>query len=469
MVNHGLAGMARAGAVASIAVLAACGGGNAADTYSVGGTATGLASGSAVVLQLNGAATTTVSANGGFTVGLPLPADVGYSIVVLTQPADQVCNLDSASGKFAGGNVTGITLSCYATFKVLYSFSGGADGFNGAYPTAGLIQASDGAFYGTTQARAITGQNATVFRVTSAGEMTVLYNFPAPTQDYYTVSSLVQGTDGNFYGTTSALHPGTGDSGLGGNAGTVFRVTPSGVFTLLHTFGASPSDGLDPEAELIQATDGNFYGTTFAGGTAGFGTVFRITPTGVETVVYSFPSGPGGPVPLGALLQGADGNFYCIDPTAPGLYRIGTDGTATVFGTFKEPNTPMGRLLQDSSGNIFGVTQGAIGEIYRVTSSGEVSIVYSFAEDLGSISGLRLASDGTFYGTTSYAQSIEFDGRNIPSVNGTLFTVTTAGAGTTLYEFGDSTISPLVQANDGHYYAVGYTDGTYGLGAVIQF
>ena len=74
-----------------------------------------------------------------------------------------------------------------------YSFSGGADGFNGAHPTAGLTQGTDGAFYGTTQARAMNGQNATVFKITSAGEMTILRNFPAPTQDYYTVSSLVQG------------------------------------------------------------------------------------------------------------------------------------------------------------------------------------------------------------------------------------------------------------------------------------
>jgi uncharacterized repeat protein (TIGR03803 family) len=469
MGNRFLSGMARAGSVASIALLAACGGGDSSDVYSVGGTATGLDSGSAVVLQLNGAATTTISANGRFTFSSPLQGNVDYSVTVLTEPAGQVCNLDSASGKFPGSDVTGVTLSCYATFKVLYSFSGGADGRNGAYPTAGLIQGADGAFYGTTQANAATGQNATVFRVTPAGEMTVLYNFPAPTQGYYSVSSLVQGTDGNFYGTTSALHPGTGDSGLGGIYGTVFSVTPSGVFTLLHIFGASQFDGLDPEAELIQANDGNFYGTTVAGGTAAFGTVFRITPTGAETVVFSFPSGPSGPIPLGALLQGADGNFYCIDPTAAGLYRIGTDGTATVFATFKEPNTPVGTLLQDSSGNIFGVAQAAPGEIFQVTSSGEVSAVYSFAEELGTISGLRLASDGSFYGTTSYIPSIEFHGQTFANVNGTLFTVTPAGAETTLYAFGNSTISPLAQASDGHYYAVSEFDGTYGLGAVIQF
>jgi uncharacterized repeat protein (TIGR03803 family) len=468
MGNHFLSGLARAGSLACIALLAACGGGNSSDVYSVGGTATGLASGSAVVLQLNGAATITVSANGRFTFGSPLQGNVDYSVTVLTEPADQVCNLDSASGKFPGADVTGVTLSCYATFKVLYSFSGGADGRNGADPTAGLVQGADGAFYGTTQALAMTGQNATVFKVTSAGDMTVLYNFPAPTQGYYTVSSLVQGTDGNFYGTTSAYH-GTGDSGLGGIYGTVFSVTPSGAFTLLHIFGASQFDGLDPEAALIQATDGSFYGTTAAGGTAAFGTVFRITPSGAETVLYSFPSGLSGPIPLGTLLQGVDGNFYCIDPTASGLYRIGTDGTATVFATFKELTTPVGTLLQDGSGNIFGAAQAATGEIFSVTPSGAISVVYSFAEELGSISGLRLASDASFYGTTSYIPSIEFHGQTFADVAGTVFSVTPAGAGTTLYAFGNSTISPLVRANDGHYYGVSEFDGTYGLGAVIEF
>lgn len=119
MSNYYLSRMAKAAGVGSIAVLAACGGDNSATTYSVGGTATGLADRSLVVLQLNGSATTTVSANGSFIVGPPLPVRVGYSVTVLTQPADQVCNLGSANGKFAGSNVTDMTLSCYATFKVL--------------------------------------------------------------------------------------------------------------------------------------------------------------------------------------------------------------------------------------------------------------------------------------------------------------------------------------------------------------
>ncbi len=114
-------------------------------------------------------------------------------------------------------------------------------------------------------------------------------------------------------------------------------------------------------------------------------------------------------------------------------------------------------------------SQSVSGEIFQVTPSGEVSVVYSLAEELGSISGLRLASDGSFYGTTAYIPSIEFHGQTFADVSGTLFTVTPAGAETTLFAFGNSTISPLVQANDGHYYGVSASDGTYGLGAVIQF
>lgn len=134
MPNCGLPGIAKAGAVACIAVLAACGGGNSAGSYSVGGTVTGLASGSSVVLQLNGAGTTTISANGSFTVSLPLANDVDYSVTVLTQPADQVCNLDSASGTSHGADITGVTLSCYATFQRYSPF---IDGGRRGLPRAG--------------------------------------------------------------------------------------------------------------------------------------------------------------------------------------------------------------------------------------------------------------------------------------------------------------------------------------------
>jgi uncharacterized repeat protein (TIGR03803 family) len=139
-----------------------------------------------------------------------------------------------------------------------------------------------------------------VFEVTPFGVETVLHSF-AIADGSNPVAALIQGTDGNFYGTTAS-------GGLYGN-GTVFQMTPTGVLTVLHSF-ASGSDGSNPLAALIQGSDGNFYGTTSAGGTFGYGTVFSITPAGAGTVLYSFSGGTDGRSPRTPLTLGGDGIFY---------------------------------------------------------------------------------------------------------------------------------------------------------------
>jgi uncharacterized repeat protein (TIGR02543 family) len=145
-----------------------------------------------------------------------------------------------------------------------------------------------------------------VFKITPTGTLTTLYSFCAQsgcTDGEYPVAGLVQGTDGNFYGTTP-------EGGANGG-GTVFKITPTGTLTTLYSFCAQSgcTDGEDPVAGLVQATDGNFYGTTYEGGTDGFGTIFKITPTGTLTTLYSF-SGPDGAYPEAGLVQATDGNFY---------------------------------------------------------------------------------------------------------------------------------------------------------------
>jgi uncharacterized repeat protein (TIGR03803 family) len=129
----------------------------------------------------------------------------------------------------------------------------------------------------------------------------VLYSFAGGTDGLGPEGGLVQGTDGNFYGTTS--------SGGAHSHGTVFKITPAGLETVLHSF-AGGSDGQRPTAGLVQGTDGNFYGTTYFGGADNEGTVFKITPAGVETVLYSFAGGSDGKYPDAGLVQGTDGNFY---------------------------------------------------------------------------------------------------------------------------------------------------------------
>ena len=181
---------------------------------------------------------------------------------------------------------------------------------DGAYPEAGLVQASDGNFYGTTEGGG-TGTFGTVFKITSNGTLTTLYNFCVqyPCADGAAPPGvLVQSTDGNLYGTTIA---GGTSSTCSGGCGTVFKITTSGALTTLHSFVGS--DGVSPFPGLVQASDGNFYGTTYEGGNTDYGTVFKITPSGTLTTLYTFCSQIGctdGTQPYAGVIQATDGNFY---------------------------------------------------------------------------------------------------------------------------------------------------------------
>ena len=167
------------------------------------------------------------------------------------------------------------------------------------YPEAGLVQGSDGNFYGTTYVGGANG-DGTVFKTTPSGTLTTLYSFAGSDGDT-PVAGLVQSRDGNFYGTTSA--------GGVNDGGTVFKITPSGTLTTLYSFAGNGSDGANPFAELVQGSDGNFYGTTLSGGENNDGTVFKITPSGTLTTLYSF-AGSDGDQAYAGLVQGSDGNFY---------------------------------------------------------------------------------------------------------------------------------------------------------------
>jgi uncharacterized repeat protein (TIGR03803 family) len=172
------------------------------------------------------------------------------------------------------------------------------------------VQATDGNFYGTTYYGGAGGNCdggcGTVFKITAGGMLTTLHRFD-DTDGGYPSAALVQATDGNFYGTTN-----TGGAIVGGGAGTVFKITAGGTLTSLHSFDVS--DGYWPIAGLVQATDGNFYGTTYYGGAglncnADCGTVFKITAGGTLTTLHSFHSSDGSH-PTAALVQATNGNLY---------------------------------------------------------------------------------------------------------------------------------------------------------------
>jgi len=168
----------------------------------------------------------------------------------------------------------------------------------GGNPNNGMGKDSQGNFYGTTHTGGAAGYGA-IFKLTTTGEMTALYSFQGAVDGANPTAGLLQATDGNFYGTTYA--GGTADYG------TIFKITPGGEFTALHTF--EQTDGANPVAGLVQATDGNFYGTTFAGGSAGYGTAFKITPGGKLTTILTF-DGKNGASPTGWLIQDTDGDLY---------------------------------------------------------------------------------------------------------------------------------------------------------------
>jgi uncharacterized repeat protein (TIGR03803 family) len=332
-----------------------------------------------------------------------------------------------SSGGFSGatGDGTFYMITPGGVETVLYSF--GVSDVDGLAPTGSVIQAADGNFYGTTVLGGAAGKG-TVFKITPAGVETVLYSFGTSSTDATNPSSgVIQGTDGNFYGTT-------GSGGANGTPGygTVFMVTPSGVETVLYSFGASSADGQNPAGGLVQAADGNFYGTTVSGGSmadlpqgTGQGTVYRITPAGEETVIYAFgASNSDGYGPTGTLVQDSAGNFYGTTSnggsTISGgtLFEVTPSGVETVLHTFNPSSgvdgSAPGSIILGSDGNLYGTTSsggaGAGGIVFMITPAGAESVLYSFGNS-GAVAkpgtdgsfpnGVIQGTDGNLYGTTS--------------------------------------------------------------------
>jgi uncharacterized repeat protein (TIGR03803 family) len=302
------------------------------------------------------------------------------------------------------------------TFTSLLGF----DGTNGANPHwVYLVQGTDGELYGTTAAGP-PGDGGTVFKITTGGALTTLYKFCAqggsPCPDGAQPNSgLVLATNGNFYGTT--MNGGANESSCGNGCGTVYQITSGGKLTTLHSFEFS--DGAAPEVGLIQAANGLLYGTTSSGGSGDVGTIFEIETGGSFTSLLSF--------------DGVNGDY------------------------------PNARLVQDSLGVLYGTAQersSGAGSVFETNYFGQLNTLYTFhGPDGGGPTGALIqATDGNFYGTTQAGG---------PDSGGTVFKITPAGELTTLYNFcaqsecrdGSTPIGGLIQATDGNLYGTTYAGG----------
>jgi len=384
------------------------------------------------------------------------------------------------------------------TGTVLYSFNGTTDGKT---PYGGVVLDSSGNLYGTTfeggdTCYSLPDSCGVVFKLTRSGTETLVHPFvgsgkPGLHDGDWPWAGLVMDKRGNLYGTTS--------SGGSSNAGTVFKVGPTGKETVLYSFKGY-GDGNEPQDNLILDSAGNLYGTTFYGGTGtgcgngdgGCGTVFEVTQAGTETVLYSFAGGADGNFPTSGLVRDAEGNLYgttyyggLVNASYCSIgcgtvFKLSSTGTKTTLYSFTgnaDGGSPQGSLLLDAQGNLYGATVGGgtfgpgcgsgCGTAFKVTAAGTETVIHSFTggtDGVNPFGGLVRDAKGNFYGTTR-------EGGTVGA--GTVYKLTPAGKETILYDFpgssnGSSPWSGLAMDAEGNLYGTTAWGGAYGYGTVFE-
>ncbi len=366
-----------------------------------------------------------------------------------------------------------------ATLTTLHSF----DSTDGASPAAALIESSDGNFYGTT-AGFFGLAVGSAFKITSAGVLTNLHTFDdfvTPGGGMTPGASLIQGNDGNFYGTTSDIpHYGFG---------TLFKMTDAGALTTLYSFNGTATDGNTPLAPLIEDSAGNLYGTTCGcGGRFSYYSVaFKFDTDQTVSVLHTFSDNADGDPTTAALLLGTDGNFYgTTNGGADGVgigagtaFKLAPDGTYTTLYTFTggiDGGGPAAALIEASDGNFYGTTRlgGAAdyGTVFQLTPTGTLTTLYSFiggADGAYPAAPLIQASDGNLYGTAAGYQGLDPTTSNF----GAVFKITPKGDFTTIHSFssGDGAYPAggLIQASDGNFYGTTSSGGANSGGGANNF
>ncbi len=386
----------------------------------------------------------------------------------------------------------------YNGFCVLDSFDNPDSSAAPIFPRSGLVQGSDGYFYGTSEYGGT--QNAgSVYKVDTMGNVTSLGSFPAtgyPSIGQTPVGGLIQGSDGNLYGTTQY----GGTNGLG----TVFQINPNGppqVFTTIYQFGPAP-DGQQPLATLVQGSDGCLYGTTPIGGSHNAGIVFKIATSGGPPIwEYSFAGGfvDGSDPDAAGLVQGGDGNFYGTTtgggagPFHGTVYQITPSGSETVIYSFgsgvNDGKTPRGGVVQGCDGNLYGTTysggSNSMGTVFEINLSAgppyQETLLWQFGghdptsfDGYNPQAGLVLGSDGNFYGTaaTGGSNGLGEVFQLIPNGTQSIYYGLHGFYGESVGDGAESgypsSAAALVQGIDGNFYGTTYTGGQYSEGCVYQ-
>ena len=367
------------------------------------------------------------------------------------------------------------------TESLIYNFCSQTNCNDGSQPTSNLIMDSQGNMYGT----ALYGgdqQSGTVFKLAPGGALTVLYNFcsvggSSCADGAYPASGLVMDSAGNLYGTTRQ------GGAHGPLYGTVFKLSPVGTLTTLHSFNSNGVDGVNPLAGLVMDSKGNLYGTTYTGGASKSGVIYRVTPNGRESIVHTFgatSTDGGGPANM-TLVRDTQGNLY--GTTAFGgthgdgtVFKISASGGYSILYNFGATRTdginPESGLTVDSRGNLYGTTVSGgkydLGTVFRLSPSGSETTLHSFqnngVDGYFSYAPLLRDAQGNLYGVTY---------RGGPNDFGTVFEISSRGVETVLHGFAGGTdgINPqggLLLDSQGNLYGTTYYGGTAGNGAVFE-
>jgi uncharacterized repeat protein (TIGR03803 family) len=360
--------------------------------------------------------------------------------------------------------LAGVSSSQNVTALHSFSSSGASQGPDFVTPTQGR----DGDLFGTT-----TGLNyssilndGSIFRLQTTGEAAAPFSFNG-TDGSEPYAGVTLGTDGNFYGTAVA----------GGSAGygVLFRVTSDGTYTVLHEF-LGASDGMYPRAAPIEGFDGNFYGTTEDGANRLGATVYRYSLAGGFTSIHQFENSTDYFI-MAPLIQDSDGNLYGTAyygaNNCGSVFKLTTSGVLLMQQNFacSGITNPASPLLQASDGNYYGTTSGnngnVSGAVFKMTSEGSVSVVHAFSAN-GSggktpVGGLVQATDGNLYGSTRFGGNAGY---------GTLYQITTGGKYVHLYSFpssvGQYPTGSLLQHTNGLLFGTAADGGAYGYGAVYS-